>query len=455
LVEQKPFLRQLFNRVGTVVLALVLAIIVWVVAVNEEDPSIQNEFPEAIPIEIHNQPPNTIFFGEVQDSVYVTIRAPRTSWDDLRVNSFQAWVDLTNLPADIHNMDVHVKCSDPAVRIISKRPSKIAIRLETLAEKQFEVKAKVIDSAPLGYIYRAPTVTPERVVVRGPSSAVNQVQSVDADVYLQGARSDLERVVALVPHDAQGESVGWVELDPPRVMVKVPIEQRIGYKDASVRVILEGQVAPGYRITNVSVDPSIVTVVGSPAALNDIGGYLETAPVDVDNAKADVVERVTLDMPENVSLLGIQSVVVNVSVMPLEGGLNLQGLSLNWQGLAPDMNLKVSPDAVDVILSGPLPRLDPLTRNEVQVIVDVYGLQPGVHKIAPTVIVPEGIKVESLLPDIVEVEISPKVQPTPSPEVTDTPDVTPTSSSRLYQQSPTVESAGAVTPSVDSGSVLP
>ena len=114
----------------------------WVVAVNQEDPSIQNEFPEAIPIRSHNQPPDTYFFGEVQDSIYVTIRAPRTSWDDLRVNSFQAWVDLTDLPPDIHNMDVHVKCSDLAVRIVSKRPSKIAIRLETLAEKQFEVKAK-------------------------------------------------------------------------------------------------------------------------------------------------------------------------------------------------------------------------------------------------------------------------------------------------------------------------
>ena len=271
----------------------------------------------------------------------------------------------------------------------------------------------------------------------------------------KGARSDLERVVALVPHDAQGESVGWVELDPPRVMVKVPIEQRIGYKDASVRVILEGQVAPGYRITNVSVDPSIVTVVGSPGALNDIGGYLETARVDVGNAKADVVERVTLDMPENVSLLGIQSVVVNVSVMPLEGGLNLQDLPLNWQGLAPDMNLRVSPDAVDVILSGPLPRLDPLTRNEVQVIVDVYGLQPGVHKIAPTVIVPEGIKVESLLPDIVEVEISQKAQPSPSPTATLAPSNTPENSSRLYQQAPTAEPAGTMMPTAVTGTASP
>jgi len=267
------------------------------------------------------------------------------------------------------------------------------------------------------------------------------VQSVDADIYLQGAKSDLERVVGLVPHDAQGETVGWVELDPPRVMVKVPIEQRIGYKDASVRVILEGQVSPGYRITDVSVEPSIVTVVGNPGALADIGGYLETAAVDVSEARSDVVERVTLQMPENVSMLGTQSVLVDVSVMPLEGGLNLQDLPLTWQGLAPDWEVKASPEAVDVILSGPLPRLDPLTRTEVQVIVDVYGLEPGIHKIAPTVIVPEGITVKSVLPDIVEVEITSRSVETPSSPVI--PRITPesTMSYGMLQQNVTPEAS--------------
>ncbi len=402
------FLSQVANRIGTIVLALVLALIVWAVAVNQEDPSIQDVFPEPIPIEIRNQPSNTVFFGEVEDHVQVTIRAPRTSWDNLRTNSFQAWIDLRDMEPDIHNVDVLVKCSDPAVMVVSEKPSKVALRLELVKEKVFDVRVTVADVAPLGYVYRTPSVSPKQVKVRGPGTAVDLVQSVSADIYLQGAKSDLERVVALIPRDGQGETVGWVELDPPRVTVKVPIEQRIGYKDASVRVILKGQVAPGYRITNVSVDPSIVTVLGNPASLNDIGGYLETSPVEVSGAQSDVVERVTLQMPENVSLLGTQSVLVTVNVMPLEGGLNLQDLPLTWQGLAPDLNVKVSPQAVDVILSGPLPRLEPLTRNEVQVIVDVYGLDPGVHKIAPSVVVPEGIKVESVLPDIVEVEITRK-----------------------------------------------
>lgn len=428
---------QITNRIGTALLALVLAAVVWVVAVNQGDPSVQDVFPEPIPIEVLNQPPGTVFWGEVEDQVQITIQAPRTSWDNLRVASFQAWIDLEGLDPDIHNVDVQVKCSDPAVRIISRKPNKIAIRLEPFKEVILDVTATVVDAAPLGYVYRSPTVTPETVVVRGPGAVVDQVQSVDADIYLQGAKTNLERVVGLVPHDAQGETVGWVELDPPRVTVEVPIEQRIGYKDASVRVILEGQVAPGYRIADVSVEPSIVTVVGSPGALGDIGGYLETSAVDVDEARSDVVERVTLQMPENVSLLGAQSVLVDVSVMPLEGGLNLQGLPLTWQGLAPDWEVKASPEAVDVILSGPLPRLDPLTQDEVQVIVDVYGLEPGIHKIAPTVIVPEGITVKTLLPDIVEVEITSKQAETPVSPLTPVTTSEPTMPSGMVQQNAT------------------
>jgi YbbR domain-containing protein len=193
------------------------------------------------------------------------------------------------------------------------------------------------------------------------------------------------------------------------------------------------------------VEPSIVTVVGSPGALSDIGGYLETAAIEVGQAKSDVVERVTLEMPENVSLLGTQSVLVNVSVMPLEGGLNLQGLPLTWQGLAPDWEVRVSPEAVDVILSGPLPRLDPLTRNEVQVIVDVYGLEPGIHKIAPAVIVPEGITVKTVLPDIVEVEIVPKAMETTTTAMPIVPRSTSesTASFGTLQQTVTPDRAGS------------
>jgi hypothetical protein len=83
---------------------------------------------------------------------------------------------------------------------------------------------------------------------------------------------------------------------------------------------------------------------------------------------------------------------------------------------------------VDVILSGAVPKLDALEPGDVQVILDLHDLQRGTYKITPKVVVPEGLKVESVLPDTIEVEITtgPLLTPTKSPEPTETPKPTET-----------------------------
>jgi hypothetical protein len=83
-----------------------------------------------------------------------------------------------------------------------------------------------------------------------------------------------------------------------------------------------------------------------------------------------------------------------------------------------------------VILSGPLPRLQSLTAQDVKVIADLFGLEPGMHKVKPTIVVPEGLSVESVLPDTVEVEIgivrSLTPIPTRPPGIVTTPTITAT-----------------------------
>ncbi len=52
------------NDVGMILLALVLAIVVWIVAIREEDPLQSGEFQDVIPIEVRNQPEGTTFLPE-------------------------------------------------------------------------------------------------------------------------------------------------------------------------------------------------------------------------------------------------------------------------------------------------------------------------------------------------------------------------------------------------------
>lgn len=433
-------LRSFLDNLGSVILALVLAVIVWVVAVNEENPSIEDFFGQPIPIEVLNKSEDLVILGKIDDSVKIKVRAPEANWKELKPNKFRAWVDLAGLEAGVHDVDVQVACSDPWVKILEdqKEPRKITIRLEELKEKETAVRPIVLDSAPLGYHIPKPlTVTPDKVRVSGPQTQVDQVTEVVVDVWLGGAKATFERKLKVSARDSHGEAVEWLNITPDSVTVKVPIEQRLGYKDVSVKAVTEGTVASGYWISNIAVEPSTVTVIGNPKVVAEIPGFLETEPINIDNAQANLDERVGFSLPEGVSLLGEQSVLVHIAVTPIEGGQTVQR-ELIIQGLEPGLSAKPSPETVDVILSGPLPKLEALKMADVSVILNLLGLEPGIHKVEPEVIVPEGIVAESILPSTIEVEVvttsiptptsTPKIPqaltPTPSPP-TPTPTTTP------------------------------
>ncbi len=85
------------------------------------------------------------------------------------------------------------------------------------------------------------------------------------------------------------------------------------------------------------------------------------------------------------------------------------------QGLAPGLTYTLGIDTVNVFLSGPVPKLDDLKADAVPVILDLTGLGPGVHAIEPKVPTPEGIKVEGLSPQTIEIIIGAPLTSTPSP----------------------------------------
>jgi hypothetical protein len=71
---------------------------------------------------------------------------------------------------------------------------------------------------------------------------------------------------------------------------------------------------------------------------------------------------------------------------------------------------------VDIILSGPLPILDTLTRQSVRVTVDLTGLGAGTYQLAPGVeVLVANIAAESILPNTIEILLTPLDSTTPTP----------------------------------------
>ena len=185
----------------------------------------------------------------------------------------------------------------------------------------------------------------------------------------------------------------------------------------AVKVAVRGQVAAGYRLDSISVFPPVVTVYSdNPDLVNTLPGVVETQPVDLDGASSNVSLRVSLDLPQGVSVAGQQTVLVQAAISPIQSSFTLSGQKVEVTGLPPNLDSQTSPSTVDVILAGPLPTLDILRRQDVQVTVDVSGLTPGTYQLTPSVqVLASNVTVESLLPATVEVILTPGAGPTSQP----------------------------------------
>jgi YbbR domain-containing protein len=189
-----------------------------------------------------------------------------------------------------------------------------------------------------------------------------------------------------------------------------------------VKVVVNGQQAPGYRLENISVFPLVVTVVSKdPALVNSLPGVVDTQPLDLQDAKEDISTRLALDLPDGVTLIGPQTVQVQVSITPIQNSITLSNLPINVTNIAPGLTAQTFPLTVDVIISGPVPVIETLTAQDVTVTVDATGLGVGSYQLEPKVDPPSNVSFESILPGTVEVVLSIPGTPTPTPFPTQKP----------------------------------
>jgi YbbR domain-containing protein len=422
----KQAARWLIGNLPLIVMSLILAMLAWFVAVEQANPTVESRFPEPIPITATNLPEELVIVGTFEEEIQVTVRTTQSVWDSLRVEDFDAVVDLSGLDSGTHEAPVRVDLHREPSRITERDPQTVVIELDTRVSRTAPVRVETEGRPAIGYLPRPKMVDPEEVTVIGPASYVTRVVGAFATLSIQGVQQDVEESLSLRAQDEEGNSVPHVTLTPEAVDVRVPIEPSGYHTTLAVKAVLTGEIASGYRITDISIDPPTVTVFGNPDDLVALEqGFIETKPITVEGAQDDVVVRPGLTTPSEVTLVPGQQVEVRVFVEAIQSSLTITGTP-EIQGLEPGYTATVSPDTVQVILSGPLPRLEALTPDDVRLVLDLFELPTGTHQIEPEVIAPAEITPEGVIPTTVQVRISDMAELTPTPAITETATVTST-----------------------------
>lgn len=418
-------MRWFARNIRTFFLALILAVAVWISAVTSANPDEVRIYPSKVPLDVVGQDSSLIITSEIPSSVEVTLRAPSSVWEQLTAleNSVQATLDLSGLSAGEHTVNIQIRLLVRPVQIILANPASVTVKLEPSATRALPVDVSLSGQPAVGYQAGDVTLDSKEVVISGPQSIVDRAVRARILVSLEGVRENIDQATAVQILDEKNNVVKGLTITPETVHVSVPVSQQGGFRDVAVKVVVQGQVAAGYRLENISVYPPVVTVLSTDIELvNSLPGVVETQPLDLKDGKEDITTRLALNLPENITLVGAQTVQVTVGISPIQTSLTLLNQKINVVGLSEGFAAQVSPQTVDVIISGPVPILEALTPQDVIITVDVTGLDLGTHQLTPKVdVLVDNVLVESILPGTIEVVLSPPVTPTITPFPTKKP----------------------------------
>jgi YbbR domain-containing protein len=406
------------------VAAIVLATLLYVGLVATQASA---TFPGPIAVLPVNSPSGTVITNPLRPVDEVRYLAP-ADLGRLTADDFIATVDLSSLqptggPASVA---VAVIPKDPRVTILDWRPRTIQVTLDQEITAQVPVTVSR-GPAPAGAAAGQTVFTPQQVTVRGPSTAVRKVVGVHVDVQLDSA-IDFDREVQGTAVDASGTAVTGVVLIPRTIHVTIPLITNQQSRTVPVNAVFTGTPAPGFHIASISVSPLTVTLQGDADQLVSLS-TADTAPISVDGATRDVVQKVSLALPAGVTPVDAGTVSVTAHITAITETRTYQA-GLRLDGGDPSFEYAVSVQSVLLTVFGSTADLDRLGSAPITVSLDVSGLAPGRHQLTVVPTLPSALTVVTISPPTVTVTVvappsAPPSEIAPSPSPTAPPSPTP------------------------------
>ena len=402
--------RKLLSYLPTLFTALLFAIGVWIFAVTQSDPTVTQPYPQPIDIEIIGLDPNLTIVNEISQEVDLTIRAPSSIFNQLEndPNLINVTLDLSGLDSGVHNLTPQVNINLSPAQVVRMEPSTVFVKLDSIISKQFDIEVNMIGNPAIGFDVEEPELSQETVTISGPESVINSIDRVLAEVSIVDASEDIQRTVDLTAIDSDGNEFESLTMNPDSVQVSIPVVQRGGYRTVVVRIVTSGQIASGFRLTNIFANPPTVTIFSSnPELVDSIPGFVETTPINLNGANDDMEIRVSLNLPEGINVVGSQNVTVQIGIEPIESSISFSSIPVQIEGLGEGLSAEISPENVDVFLSGPVALLEELSPSTLVVILNLEDRDPGIYTLAPEVrLENEEINVDAILPNTIEVTIT-------------------------------------------------
>ena len=335
--------RKLTDNLSLKIMSVAIAIVVWLIVVNIDNP-VGTNYYTITDVELINkeyvESSDTIgkmcMPEENQDSVKVAITASKKVRDRIRLSDITAVADLqqaVSLDTDPVMVPITVTCSAAGVlpSDIKVTPQNLTVNLDEKETQEFVVNVSKGDTKPgKDYEVGSLTASPEKIRITGPKTLVNKIDKVNATIALDDNTEDYTQEVNLTIYDKNQETLSESEMNSLRIEnnAKVVVTAKLWKIRTGVKIAAGyvGTPAGGYQVGSVKTVPDTISVAGNTEGLESLSenDNMITIPadrIDISGESKDVERKISLKnlLPDNVKLTSDSSedVWVTVSILPV------------------------------------------------------------------------------------------------------------------------------------------
>ena len=407
----KKLFLTILKDIPLILVCILLAFFIWIFATMTTDPTEEGRFSQTVTIETVGLGDDMIITSGIPYTVSINLRAPNSVWRRISLDRPQAKaiIDVTGLEPGVHTVPISVQIGISPVQIVSYTPSTATVTIEKYESREYNVE--IIESGDIPTAFRAetPIVSPETVKISGTISQLNTISKVAVNLERNNNTETIEESLPVAAYTEDGKIVRDITIHPEKVKVTEVIKMRGGYRILSVKLSVKGEIATGYRVDDLSVDPGFVTVYSADKELlNSLNSFIETETIMLDEINTTTNRKVSLNIPEGVTLVGDSTVTVNVVVSAVESTSTFAQIPVSPIGLDDGYEVTISPTDIDVYLAGPMVTLAEIEPGDIHAVVELQDLGEGSYQIAPKVEVSatDTITVQSIQPATIEVQIT-------------------------------------------------
>ena len=422
--------RKLSDNLSLKIMSVAIAIVVWLIVVNIDNP-VGTNYYTITDVELINkeyvESSDTIgkmcMPEENQDSVKVAITASKKVRDRIRLSDITAVADLqqaVSLDTDPVMVPITVTCLASGVlpSDIKVTPQNLTVNLDEKETQEFVVNVSKGDTKPgKDYEVGSLTASPEKIRITGPKTLVNKIDKVNATIALDGNTEDYTQEVNLTIYDKNQEALSESEMNSLRIEnnAKVIVTAKLWKIRTGVKIAAGyvGTPAGGYQVGSVKTVPDTISVAGNTEGLESLSenDNMITIPadrIDISGESKDVERKISLKnlLPDNVKLTSDSSedVWVTVSILPVGSQeFNLPTKNIEVKN-KPD-NLQVTFETAQIALriKSESENLADLNIDEdVKAEIDLKDKEAGNYKVPVKLSLPDGYEmVEDVYTEVV------------------------------------------------------